>query len=164
MAVEIERKFLVVDHGWKNSIARSVRIRDGLIANNNGQKVRVRIANGVATIAIKSRRRGPARAEFEYAIPYSDAEEMLRTMCGGNVLDKVRHFVSHASNTWQIDVYEGLLEGVVLAEIELTDADQKLTLPDWIGEEVTADPTYRKVNMVATRLAEPKVPDKTTAF
>ena len=88
MAVEIERKFLVVDHGWKNSIARSVRIRDGLIANNNGQKVRVRIANGVATIAIKSRRRGPARAEFEYAIPYSDAEEMLRTMCGGNVLDK----------------------------------------------------------------------------
>ena len=162
MAVEIERKFLVADHGWKNSIARSVRICDGLIANNNGQKVRVRIANGVATIAIKSRRRGPARTEFEYAIPYSDAEEMLRTMCGGNVLDKVRHFVSYAGNTWQIDVYEGLLEGVVLAEIELTDADQKLTLPDWIGEEVTADPTYRKVNMVAARFAKPKFPDKTT--
>jgi adenylate cyclase len=54
------------------------------------------------------------------------------------------------------------LEGVVLAEIELTDADQKLTLPDWIGEEVTADPTYRKVNMAASRFAKPKVPDKTT--
>jgi adenylate cyclase len=156
MAVEIERKFLVADHGWKNSIARSVRIRDGLIANNNGQQ------GQVATIAIKSRRRGPARTEFEYAIPYSDAEEMLRTMCSSNVLDKVRHFVSYASNTWQIDVYEGLLEGVVLAEIELTDADQKLTLPDWIGEEVTADPTYRKVNMAASRFAKPKVPDKTT--
>ena len=153
---------MVADHGWKNSIARSVRIRDGLIANNNGQKVRVRIANDVATIAIKSRRRGPARTEFEYVIPYSDAEEMLRTMCSGNVLDKVRHFVSYASNTWQIDVYEGLLEGVVLAEIELTDADQKLTLPDWIGEEVTADPTYRKINMAASRFAKPKVPDKTT--
>jgi len=162
MAIEIERKFLVVDRGWNNSIARSVRIRDGLIANNNGQKVRVRIANGVATIAIKSRRRGPARTEFEYAIPYSDAEEMLRTMCGGYVLDKVRHFVSYASNTWQIDVYDGLLEGVVLAEIELTDADQKLTLPDWIGEEVTADPAYRKVNMVAARFAKSKFPDKTT--
>jgi len=117
----------------------------------------VRIANGVATIAIKSRRRGPARTEFEYAIPYSDAEEMLRTMCGGNVLDKVRHFVSDAGNTWQIDVYEGLLEGVVLAEIELTDADQKLTLPDWIGEEVTADPTYRKVNMVRGALRQAKI-------
>jgi adenylate cyclase len=87
---------------------------------------------------------------------------MLRTMCGGNVLDKVRHFVSYASDTWQIDVYEGLLEGVVLAEIELTDADQKLTLPDWIGEEVTADPRYRKVNMVAARFAKPKFSDKTT--
>ena len=82
-------------------------------------------------------------------------------MCSGYVLDKVRHFVSYASNTWQIDVYEGLLEGVVLAEIELTDADEKLTLPDWIGEEVTADPTYRKINMAASRFAKPKVPDKT---
>jgi adenylate cyclase len=83
-------------------------------------------------------------------------------MCGGNVLDKVRHFVSYAGNIWQIDVYEGPFEGVVLAEIELTDADQKLTLPDWIGEEVTADPTYRKINMVAARFAKAKYPDKTT--
>ena len=139
-----------------------MRIRDGLIANNKGNKARVRIADDVATIALKSRRRGQVRTEFEYAIPYSDAEEMLRTMCGGNVLDKVRHFVSYAGNTWQIDVYEGLLEGVVLAEIELTDANQKLTLPDWIGEEVTADPRYRKVNMVATHFAKPKFSDKTT--
>ena len=55
----------------------------------------MRIANDVATIALKSRRRGPVRTEFEYAIPYSYAEEMLRTMCDGNVLEKVRHFVSH---------------------------------------------------------------------
>ena len=54
------------------------------------------------------------------------------------------------------------MKGVVLAEIELTDADQKLTLPDWIGEEVTGDPTYRKVNMAAARFAKPKFPDKTT--
>jgi adenylate cyclase len=77
-------------------------------------------------------------------------------MCEGNVLDKARHFVSHGGNTWQVDVYEGLLDGVVLAEIELTDADQKLTLPDWIGAEVTADPRYRKINMVAAaRVANP---------
>src|SRR5262249_42154121 len=147
------------DHGWKNSITRSVRICDGLIANNNGQKVRVRIANGAATIAIKSRRRGPARTEFEYAIPYSDAEEMLRTMCGGNVLDKARHLVSSAGKTWKMDVYEGPLEGFVLAEIELTDADKKLPFPAGTGKEVTADPRYRKVNMVAARFAKPKFPD-----
>jgi adenylate cyclase len=83
-------------------------------------------------------------------------------MSGGNVLDKIPHFVSYAGNTWQIDVYEGLLEGIVLAEIELTDADQKLTLPDWIGEEVPADPTYRKINMLAARFAKLEFPDKTT--
>src|SRR5262249_52374324 len=84
-------------------------------------------------------------------------EEMLRIMCEGNVLEKVRHFVSHAANTWQVDVYEGLLAGVVLAEIELRDADQKLTLPDWIGAEGTADPRYRKINMVAAaRVANPR--------
>src|SRR5262249_2027823 len=80
----------------------------------------LQIANDVATIALKSRRSGLARTEFEYVIPYSAAEEMLRIMCEGNVLDKARHFVSHAGNTWQVDVYEGLLDGVVLAEIELT--------------------------------------------
>src|SRR5262252_11244318 len=125
MSLEIERKFLVANEGWKTAVIRSVRIRDGLIANNKGHKARVRIANDVATIALKSRRRGPVRTEFEYAIPYSDAEEMLRTMCDGNVLDKVRHFVSHEGNNWHVDVYEGLLDGVVLAEIELADACQE---------------------------------------
>jgi CYTH domain-containing protein len=154
MALEIERKFLVVNDGWKNSVVRRVQIRDGLIANNKGHKVRVRIAGDVATIALKSRKRGLVRTEFEYTIPYSDAQEILRIMCDGNVLDKARHFVPYATNIWQVDVYEGLLHGVILAEIELTDADQKLTLPDWIGEEVSADPRYRKINMVAVRLAK----------
>ena len=144
MSLEIERKFLVANEGWKTAVIRSVRIRDGLIANNKGHKARVRIANDVATIALKSRRRGPVRTEFEYAIPYSDAEEMLRTMCDGNVLDKVRHFVSHEGNNWHVDVYEGLLDGVVLAEIELADAGQEFALPDWIGAEVTSDPGIEK--------------------
>jgi adenylate cyclase len=159
MSLEIERKFLVANEGWKTAVFRSVRIRDGLIANNKGHKARVRIANDVATIALKSRRRGPVRTEFEYAIPYSDAEEMMRTMCDGNVLDKVRHFVSHEGNNWHVDVYEGLLDGVVLAEIELADAGQEFALPDWIGAEVTSDPRYRKVNMFADHVANQKSAD-----
>jgi adenylate cyclase len=153
VSLEIERKFLVANEGWKTAVIRSVRIRDGLIANNKGHKARVRIANDVATIALKSRRRGPVRTEFEYTIPYSDAEEMLDTMCDGNVLDKVRHLVSHEGNIWHIDVYHGLLDGVVLAEIELADAGQEFALPDWIGAEVTSDPRYRKINMLADRVA-----------
>jgi len=159
MSLEIERKFLVANEGWKTAVIRSVRIRDGLIANNKGHKARVRIANDVATIALKSRRRGLVRTEFEYTIPYADAEEMLRTMCDGNVLDKVRHFVSYEGNNWYIDVYEGVLSGVVLAEIELTDAGQEFSLPYWIGAEVTSDPRYRKINMLADRVANQKFAD-----
>jgi adenylate cyclase len=163
MSLEIERKFLVANEGWKTAVTRRVRIRDGLIANNKGNKARVRIADDVATIALKSRRRGEVCTEFEYAIPYADAEEMLRTMCDGHVLGKVRHFVSHAGNNWYVDVYEGVLNGVVLAEIELTDAGQEFALPDWIGAEVTSDPRYRKINMIADRIASQK-PANTAAL
>jgi len=82
---------------------------------------------------------GPSRAEFEYAIPYSDALEILR-------LDKVRHVITHAGAVRHVDVYEGILNGVVLAEVELQHADQQLDLPG-IGKEVTGDPRYRKINM-----------------
>ena len=154
MTLEIERKFLVANDGWKGSVVRQVRIRDGLIASNKGNKARVRIADNVATVALKSQKRGIVRTEFEYPIPCRDAEEILRVMCDGNVLDKVRHFVRHESNFWQVDVYEALLKGVVLAEIEITDIDQKLTIPDWIGAEVSTDPRYRKANMVAARRSD----------
>jgi CYTH domain-containing protein len=78
-------------------------------------------------------------------------------MCDGNVLNKVRHFVIQEDATWQVDVYDDILKGIVIAEIELTQPDQDLQIPDWVGAEVTDDPRYRKVNMRAERLA-PKLP------
>src|SRR5262249_503603 len=146
MPLEIERKFLLANDDWKSSVTRRIRIRDGLIASNNGNKARVRIADSNATITLKSRRRGPIRTEFEYAIPYSDVVEILRTMCDGHVLDTVRHVITHAGAAWHVDVYEGSLNGVVLAEVELGDVDQKLDLLGCICKEVTGDPRYRKIN------------------
>jgi CYTH domain-containing protein len=72
---------------------------------------------------------------------------MLQTMCDGHVLEKIRHVVLHAGTVWHVDVYEGILNGVVLAEAELQHADQKIDLPGWVGKEVTNDPMYRKINM-----------------
>src|SRR5262249_1958014 len=147
MPLEIERKFLLANDDWKRWVIGRMRIRDGLIASDNGNKARVRIADSNATITLKSRRHGPIRTEFEYAIPYSDAEEILRTMCDGRVLDKIRHVITHAGVVWHVDVYEGTLNGLVLAEFELEDGDQKFGLRGWIGKEVTGDPRYRKINM-----------------
>jgi adenylate cyclase len=154
MPGEIERKFLVRDQSWRKRVTASERLRDGLIATSNGRKVRVRIYEKRATIAIKSKRHGPARFEFEYEIPTADAEQLIAKHCDENVLTKTRFYVPHQEFTWEVDVYEGILSGVILAEVELERVDIEVPLPDWVGREVTNDPSYRKINMLKARLAK----------
>jgi adenylate cyclase len=149
--IEIERKFLVANDEWKRSTVRSVSIRDGLIATYKDRKVRVRISGNTATIAIKGLRTGLTRAEFEYGIPFSDAERMLSTICRDDTLEKQRFFVEDGDAIWHVDVYGGILEGFVIAEIELQQETEPLALPRWIGREVTGDSHYRKINMLARR-------------
>jgi CYTH domain-containing protein len=153
MSIEIERKFLVANDGWTSAVVRTIHIRDGLVVMEDGRKARVRIAGDVATLALKGQRFGLSRAEFEYQIPMSDAEEILRSMCTDRVLVKSRHFVPFAGLTWEIDSYKGILSGIVIAEVELQREDQPVPLPDWIGREITGDPKYKKVNMLAERNA-----------
>jgi adenylate cyclase len=100
-----------------------------------------------ATIALKGVHRDAGGAEFEYTIPISDAEEILRTMCDDRVLEKVRNYVPYSGLTWEIDVYGGILNGVVIAEVELDREDRALELPDWAGREITGDLRYSKFNM-----------------
>ncbi|WP_353474440.1 CYTH domain-containing protein [Salipiger sp. H15] len=151
MAKEIERKFLVANDGWKAEVARSERLRDGLIAAEGGRKARVRFYDGRATLCIKGKRDGLSRDEFEYPIPAEDAEEMLAAHCGGDVVEKTRHHIPRGALVWTVDVYEGLLAGIIVAEVELPDLDTPLPLPGWIGREVTGLQEYRKVNMLAAR-------------
>lgn len=151
MAVEIERKFLVANDSWRRFCAGQERLKDGLIAASHNRKVRVRIYENRATLTVKTGREGRTRHEFEYEIPMKDAEELITLHCSQNVLTKVRHTVPHRGFTWEVDVYEGLLAGVVLAEVELEDADADVPLPGWIGPEVTGDPRYRKINMLNAR-------------
>ncbi|AWI85821.1 adenylate cyclase [Alloyangia pacifica] len=152
MAKEIERKFLVASDDWKSGISRSERLRDGLIAAEGGRKARVRFYDDCATLCIKGRRDGMARDEFEYPIPAQDAEEMLSAHCT-DVVEKTRHHVPAGALVWTVDVYEGLLSGITIAEVEFPALDTPLPLPDWVGREVTGLQDYRKVNMVAARKA-----------
>ena len=156
MAREIERKFLVADESWRKTYTKSERLTDGLIASTNGRKVRVRMYEKRATLAVKTKREGLARDEFEYAIPRSDAEQLIAIHCDEDVVMKTRYFVPHQAFTWEVDVYEETLSGVVLAEVELEREAIEVPLPDWIGQEVTNDPAYRKINMLRARLARLK--------
>jgi CYTH domain-containing protein len=148
---EIERKFLVVGSAWRDHAVRSERLVDGLLATSKGRKVRVRLYADRATIAIKTRKKGRSRFEFEYDIPICDAQQLHCTECGRTVLAKTRYYVPYANFLWEVDVYEPPLDGVVLAEVELTSADQDPPLPTWVGREVTEDPAFRKRNLFAER-------------
>jgi adenylate cyclase len=150
MAVEIERKFLVRDDSWRGLFTHQQEIRDGLIAVANGRKVRVRICDQRATLAVKSKTESLANAEFEYEIP--DAEELIAHHCLRAELAKTRYFVPHGQLTWQVDIYKGILAGVIPAEVELPSEVAELALPVWVGREVTGNPDYKKINMANARV------------
>ena len=143
MAVEIERKFLVVSDAWRLDARPGRQFCQGYVARTPRGTVRVRRIGATASLAIKSRRKGLSRQEFEYPIPVAEAEAMLREVCGQPLIEKTRYEVRHAGLLWEVDVFDGAAEGLVLAEVELAAEDQLVELPRWVGAEVTQDPRYR---------------------
>ncbi|TCR78295.1 CYTH domain-containing protein [Rhizobium sp. BK376] len=141
MAKEIERKFLVRDDRWRNSVSEVKHFRQAYIASMEDRSVRVRLANEeVATITIKLGR-SLTRDEFEYDIAATDAKEL---MCAaiGLVIEKKRHLVPYKGFTWEVDVFMGAHEGLIIAEVEMKSEDDNPELPDWLGQEVTGEYRY----------------------
>ncbi|MFM1947258.1 MAG: hypothetical protein RL207_1541 [Bacteroidota bacterium] len=144
--LEIERKYLLETMDWKDEFIQSVtHIKQAYLFEDEDKSVRIRIRSDKAYMTIKMGK-GVTRNEFEYLIPVSDAEEMIEKaalLC----LEKDRYVVQYRESTWEIDVFKGKYEGLVLAEIELNNENEEFQLPAWIGEEVTNDPTYLNVNL-----------------
>ena len=142
MAAEIERKFLVASDAWRARVRRKRVIRQGYIANADAVSVRVRIYDdSSAMLTLKSEREGIRRNEFEYPIPKHDAEQLL-LLARGTIIEKTRHELPANGVLWEIDVFKGDNEGLVLAEIELDFMTQGFVKPSWLGKEVTEDPRY----------------------
>ncbi len=150
MATEIERKFLVVGDDWRAAVERSEVFRQGYIVTGEHHRgsVRVRISADRAWLNLKSATRGIERLEFEYPIPVEDASQILDTLCQSPIIEKTRHYVRHAGHIWEVDVFEGENKGLIVAEVELETADERLELPTWVGNEVTDDLRYYNACLV----------------
>lgn len=148
MAVEIERKFLVTDDGWRTAADGGRVIRQGYLANTATVSVRVRQAGEAAWITVKGATSGASRAEFEYAIPAADAAAMLTTLCADSLIDKTRYRVPWQGHIWEVDVFAGDNEGLVVAELELESEHERFEVPPWVGREVTDDPRYFNASLV----------------
>jgi adenylate cyclase len=152
MGIEIERKFLLKNDDWKPLVTAIRVIKQGYLQSGleKSQKssVRIRISNDQANINVKSVDLSMVRQEFEYKIPLQDAEEMIKTLCDGIVVEKTRYYVPYESHMWEVDVFEGLNSGLQMAEIELSNIDEHFELPDWIGEEVSYDERYYNIYLL----------------
>ena len=141
--MEIERKFLVRDNSFVDEAYKKCRIVQGYICSDIGRSVRVRIRDNEGFLTIKSatNERGWSRYEFETPIPLKDAEELMG-LCMPGIIDKIRHYVKVGCHTWEVDIFHGENEGLVMAEIELEYEEESFELPVWAGQEVSGDAGY----------------------
>ncbi|WP_455208537.1 CYTH domain-containing protein [Kaarinaea lacus] len=148
MATEIERKFLVINDGWREQVAQQKLMKQGYFAGGGKASIRVRISGDSANINIKSATLDVTRKEYEIQVPYQDAIEMLEHLCEKPLIEKIRHYVPYGNHVWEVDEFGGDNAGLVVAEIELAQANETFEKPPWLGEEVSHDTRYYNVCLV----------------
>ncbi len=141
MGKETERKFLVKDESYKEG-AKAYDIAQGYICAEEGRVVRVRVKGERAFITVKSATVGYARDEFEYEIPAEEGRAMLERVCLRPIIEKRRYEKEYGGHKWEVDEFGGENEGLVVAEIELEDEDERFELPPFAGAEVTGNALY----------------------
>lgn len=141
--IEIERKFLVSSLDFKQQAFKSTRIIQGFLNTHKERTVRVRIKGEQGFITVKgpSDNEGLTRFEWEMEIPKDEAEALLK-LCEPGIIDKMRFEVNFESHIFEVDVFYGDNEGLIIAELELMEANETFTKPKWIGKEVTGDIKY----------------------
>lgn len=153
MGTEIERKYLLKGTAWKEGAAGTF-YRQGYLSTIQERTVRVRTIGEEGFLTIKGITVGVSRLEFEYPIPIADATVMLEELCPHPLIEKTRYRIQVGNLVWEVDEFCGDNEGLVVAEVELSHEDQEISLPEWIGEEVSGEPRYFNSNLSVHPYAE----------
>ena len=146
--MEIERKFLLHRQLWDAVIKPNPKkIVQAYLVNTAEKTIRIRIKGDKGFITIKGPTKGISRSEFEYEIPLADAEALILQFAE-KVIDKDRYEITFEGKLWEVDVFHGKLEGLILAEIELEREDEVFSVPEWIAQEVSHDVEYFNARLV----------------
>jgi adenylate cyclase len=148
MATETERKFLVTGE-FRHLAIRKISIMQSYLSVDPDKTIRLRIADDKSFLTIKSRRNEGliTRNEWEFQIPFSDAEELMKICIPGKIV-KTRYLIPSGIHTFEVDVFHDKNEGVLIAEIELSSENEYFEKPEWLGEEVTGNPRYYNSNLI----------------
>ena len=140
---EIERKFLVTSIDFIAQSNNQNRIVQGYLNSNPSRTVRVRIkgAKGFLTIKGKGNASGTTRFEWETEIAVAEAELLLQ-LCEKGIIDKIRYEILVGKHTFEVDVFSGENQGLIMAEVELSEENEFFEKPKWLGIEVTGDKRF----------------------
>lgn len=146
MAVEIEKKFLLKDDFPFHLLKNGEEYIQGYLSDVPERTIRVRIVGEKGYLTIKGKTVHASRLEFEYEVPLDEAQSLL-SMSVSAPIHKTRYRIAFAAHVWEIDVFHGKNEGLMVAEVELTSEDDVIEFPCWIGKEVTEDVRYYNSNL-----------------
>jgi len=147
MAIEIEHKYLINnDLFLKQKFASKDLIQQAYLHNQPDKTIRVRVKAGKGYLTIKGKAENASRLEYEYEIPFLNAQELIKNF-GENIIEKFRYTFVYKGFLWEIDEFLGLNKGLWIAEIELKNINELYELPDWILENVTHDHRYANSNL-----------------
>jgi CYTH domain-containing protein len=147
MPKEIERKFLVHGDSWRHGSSFETCCQ-GYLASNNNCTVRIGILGDKGQLTVKENTESISSLDYEYEIPFGDAEELLTRLCIHPIIMKRRFSVLNHGQNWIIDEFLQDNEGLIIAEIRLKFENEHINLPPWVGEEVSNDRRYSSVNLV----------------
>ena len=152
---EIERKFLVTSNSFLSESTTSYRIVQGYLNTDPERTVRIRIkgTKGYITIKGKGNASGTTRFEWEKEIALSEAEQLL-LLCEEGVIDKIRHEIPLGNHCFEVDVFAGVNDGLIVAEVELQTENESFEKPDWLGEEVTGQVRYYNAYLSANPIKD----------
>ncbi|MEB0263591.1 MULTISPECIES: CYTH domain-containing protein [unclassified Mucilaginibacter] len=147
MPTEIERKFLIDHAKWEKVIKPNGKLyKQGYILSEEKRTVRIRVTDTVAYITLKGASTGISRSEYEYTIPVIEGNEILQNFAT-SYIEKIRYDINYAGHLWEVDVFRGVNNGLIVAEIELNSEDEQFEKPDWVGEEVSHDGRYTNASL-----------------
>lgn len=147
MPIEIEHKFLVINDDWRQQVSHTAQYQQGYLSSDARNSIRVRVSDTQAWLNLKSATIGNYRQEYEYPIPLTDAIDILENLCKKPLIIKTRHFVQQGTHIWEIDEFHGENQGLIVAEIELSQLNEDFEKPAWVGQDVTSDLRYYNNNL-----------------
>ena len=145
MNLEIERRFLVNESNFTLPKLKK-KIKQAYLFSDTKQALRVRMIEDDYYLTYKYKKSAINRYEFEYLISEEDGDKLM-SLSENFIIIKDRYYRKMDNHLWEIDVFYGENEGLIIAEIELEDENENINIPDWVGKEISNDEKYFNFNL-----------------